>query len=110
MSMKTLLILTSTLLISQCYYVSPNRFTYDEGLKFCKNYCASNLASIHSEAQQIDAIETIKSGQIIFTVPHQTQNVWFGLQHDHINQKWEWQDQTSFDYGNNTNHTSFVPY
>ena len=76
------------MLISKCYYVTPNRFSFDEGLYYCKNYCNSNLASIHNESQQIEAVATIKSGLEIFTGSG-PEDIWIGLKLNENTLEWK---------------------
>ena len=89
------------------YYVSPHEFDYYEAQDFCINYCGSNLASIHSEAEYQLAIATIQEAQLIFN-GYQEQDVYIGLQtiddgFDITNTYWwHWEDGSNLDFGNTT--------
>eukprot|EP01084_Bolivina_argentea_P196210 336381_1 len=50
----------------RCYYISSSMFTYEDALKYCQNYCQSEIASIHNESQFKQAKEVINNQSIIF--------------------------------------------
>eukprot|EP01083_Nonionella_stella_P006448 18716_1 len=83
------------------YYISPNLLDWHQAEDFCAQHCNSNLASIHSEAQNnelIALIQNIASDPMI-NIPS-TIDTYIGLIDSNGNGNWAWSDGSSFDYGN----------
>lgn len=76
------------------YFLSLNEFDLDEASAFCNSICSSKLASIHSESDNRRAVATIQHNT------YSTGDTWIGLSDAVQSDHWEWDDGTTFDYGN----------
>ena len=85
-------------IMCDCYYLSHNLFTADEGEYFCINHCQSNIASIPDEHHFLQAIKTINDSLETFYV---TNNVWIGLRYNSSSSTFKWIDDTVFSFGSN---------
>eukprot|EP01083_Nonionella_stella_P086868 241517_1 len=86
------LLIMSTFLSAQSYYLSSNLWTFDEGSEFCQNHCNSELASIRNIIDVQQAADTINSAPILFT----TETLFYiGLYSPQSSSIWSWTDSSS---------------
>eukprot|EP01083_Nonionella_stella_P319042 1169070_1 len=86
------LLIMSTFLSAQSYYLSSNLWTFDEGSQFCQNHCNSELASIRNIIDVQQAADTINSAPILFT----TETLFYiGLYSPQSSSIWSWTDSSS---------------
>ena len=81
--------------VIDAYYLSLNVFEWPNARRFCKSHCNSDLASFHSQSQYDEAIATIDKH------PSTYKEVWIGLNDIKISDEWQWDDGSTFDFGNN---------
>eukprot|EP01084_Bolivina_argentea_P300125 517413_1 len=81
------------------YYISPNRFDFNNADSFCHEQCHSNIASIHSNSDYEYSLSIIQQSKTLFI---QNQNVWIGLNDIEEEGNYKYKDGTLFDFGNNT--------
>ena len=92
-----LLIVYILSLQSNAYYLSLNDLKWSNASKFCQSHCNSNLASIHTQTEYNQALTLITNNNYSY------QSIWIGLNDRQTTDSYEWSDQTSFNFGSNTN-------
>eukprot|EP01084_Bolivina_argentea_P255217 429194_1 len=113
--MRTLLswfwfcVLYYTLTRVDAYYMSPNKFTFDNGRSYCINYCHSDMASIKNNAQYQEAIHTMQSGQLLFNTQFD-KHVYIGLHTDSYSANFTWVDGTPWTFGSNISIKGTYPW
>eukprot|EP01083_Nonionella_stella_P305310 1064540_1 len=87
------------------YYISPNKLKWFDANHYCKAFCNSTLASIHSAANQLSVIQ-LASNTIYIDTPYGSKNIWIGLSIDTTHNTFQWSDLTVFDFHNLANTTA----
>eukprot|EP01084_Bolivina_argentea_P265406 449872_1 len=95
--------------ISSSYWLSENRLTWTEASTYCQSHCNSELASIHSINNHLEATYLIKNSSAVTAGFNVDQvNIWIGL--NKLNTTWSWTDHSAFNYGTDTTTKGVFPW
>ena len=83
------------------YYVSPSKQTWIYADQFCKGHCQSDLASIYSYEDNIDAIYQLRN--ISYLNSKNTGSAWIGLTGLYDGNFANFSDGSPFNYGTEYN-------
>eukprot|EP01083_Nonionella_stella_P268369 907218_1 len=100
---------TATPIDMMHYFLPGITLSMNNSAKFCSDLCNSDLASIHSQSQLNDAVNTIhvRPKHIWAVTQHQRDEVYIGLtSEDWPSIPFTWKDGSPFNYGNDTSKSS----
>ena len=103
----TFLVLWNVVYISGAYYLSRTALYFDEAEEFCIKQCGSNLASIHSDHDFQTILNLINNDTYTLHLNGDLE-VLVGLYY--YNNKFQWTDNSSFDYANDTSGNNGYPW
>eukprot|EP01084_Bolivina_argentea_P313038 542064_1 len=85
--------------INGYYYLSQLQLDSTQSHNFCATQCNADLASFHSSLNfEINAMNIIKNSSMLNI--NDAPNIWFGLNDKNVEAQYEWNDGSTFDYGN----------
>jgi len=99
---RQLLAATIFLQIANAYHLTLSYMEYPRARAYCQDYCHSELASIHSQADQDEIVELITRDG------YATREVWIGLHDSEQENTWQWDDGSPFNFGNTSDDEGFI--